>query len=122
MLIELSANLLNKQSLTIKILLKSNLHYWISLNQDHVLFNHIDAVSWSRIKGSYKTKQDYNNDYKPWKQFELRMDQAAEFCDAVKENTENFGYLGIIKLVPTTQTIDANDATIITYDYKKDII
>ena len=70
------------------------------------------------------------NDFKPKKQFTLSTNTSPELCTALEENAEDFAYIGVIRKIPTTQTItqpenaegEEQEQAVITYGHEKDLI
>ena len=50
--------------------------------------------------------------YTPLKTFDLIPENADGFCSSITDATEDYAYYGMIWSVPTTRTVDPDDATI----------
>ena len=61
-------------------------------------------------------------DFKPAKQFDLNPGNADAFATQLETISKQFSYHGILKRVPTTRTVDAADATIITFGDNKNVL
>ena len=50
--------------------------------------------------------------YTPLKTFDLIPENADGFCSSITDASEYYAYYGMIRSVPTTRTVDPDDATL----------